>query len=174
MVLLRHSLVPVASAGDATETATALAPHLDQIDRVTLLHVIETRPGAINKAPTEKLQADAERFLAGLASTLDDRVTVEHRIVFGDDVAQTILDTAVDARATAIVFRSRERGRLVRLLSGTTASGLVTNPTVPVVSLADHRADVDASPDATDTAGVDESADPADTSATERTRRRGH
>nr|WP_264475140.1 universal stress protein [Salinirubrum litoreum] len=147
MVLLRHSFVPVANERDATETALALAPHLDQIERVTLGHVIETRPGAINKAPTDKLRADAERFLAALAADIDDRVTVETRIVFGDDVAQRILDTAVDVGATAIVFRSRERGRLVRLLSGETATGLVKNPTVPVVSLADHTGSVDHGPE---------------------------
>jgi nucleotide-binding universal stress UspA family protein len=185
MALLRHSLVPVASEQDATETAAALTPHLAQIGRITFLNVIESRPGAVNKAPTEKLRADAERFLASLSSEFGERVAVDTRIVVGPDVAQTILDTAADVDATAIVFRSRRRGRLVRLLSGQTASGLVTDPTVPVVSLAarseypepvDDTGSVDqtAQSDRVEhTAGTDSPGEQGDDSSTRRADSRG-
>jgi len=139
MVVLRHVVVPVANEEDGTETAAALAPYLDAIHRTTLVHVIETRPGTANKAPVEKRRADAEEFLSAFESRLDGRATVDTRITFGADVAETIVETALDVGATAIAFRSRESGRLARLLSGNTTARLVRDPDVPVLSLAEGR-----------------------------------
>jgi nucleotide-binding universal stress UspA family protein len=136
MVVLRHVVVPVAGEADVGATAAALVPYVDRIDRVTAVHVIETRPGAVDKAPVEKRRADAAAFLAAFESRLDGRVPVDTRVAFGDDVATAVVETALDVEATAVAFRSRGSGRLVRLLSGDTTTRLVTDPEVPVISLA--------------------------------------
>jgi nucleotide-binding universal stress UspA family protein len=139
MVILQHVAVPIANDDDAAETATALEPCLEEIHRVTGIHVIETRPGAVNKAPMEKRRADAEQFLATFESQLSGRVVVDTRIAFGADVAETIVETADEVGATAIAFRSRGSSRLARLLSGNTTARLVTDPDLPVLSLAESR-----------------------------------
>jgi hypothetical protein len=74
----------------------------------------------------------------------------------------SLVPVANEQDATAIVFRSRRRGRLVRLLSGETATGLVTDPTVPVVSLAEHPV------------GADEPAHPEDVESAVRSERVEH
>jgi nucleotide-binding universal stress UspA family protein len=139
MVVLQHVVVPIATDEDVAETAAALRPYLDEIHRVTLIHVIETRTGAVNKAPTAKRRADARGFLSAFESRLDGRVVVDTRISFGASVAETIVETAQEVGATAIAFRSRGSSRLARLLSGNTTARLVTDPDVPVLSLAEGQ-----------------------------------
>jgi nucleotide-binding universal stress UspA family protein len=135
MSLLNHVVVPVADETDATVTATALTPHMSDIRRITVVHVIEKGGGVVDKAPMEKRQADAREFLSAVESRLGDEVVVERRLEFGTNVAETIVDVALDVSATAIAFRPRGGTRLARLLSGDTAARLVTAPELPVVSL---------------------------------------
>jgi len=135
MSLLDHVVVPVADETDAAVTTTALASHMSDIQRVTVVHVIEKGGGVVDKAPMEKRQADAGEFLSAVESRLGDEVVVERRLEFGTNVAETIIDVALNVSATAIAFRPRGGNRLARLLSGDTAARLVTNPKLPVVSL---------------------------------------
>lgn len=138
MALFDHLLVPVADDDDARTTARALAPHLEEVGRVTVVHVVEKGGGVVDKAPLGKRRADGRRFLAALETALAETspsVPVETRIVFGTDVADTIVATATDVGATAVAFRPRGGSRLARLLSGDTATRLVSDPEVTVVSL---------------------------------------
>lgn len=135
MALLERVVVPVADESDATATATALAPYLDEMRHVTVVHVIEKGGGAVDKAPMEKRRADAMEFLSTVESRLESDLTVETLVAFGTSVAETILEIAIDAGAQAIVFRPREANRLVRFLSGDTAIRLVTAAEVPIVSV---------------------------------------
>lgn len=137
MTLLDHVLVPVASESDAAETCAALEPYLEEVERITAVHVVEKAGGAMDKAPMEKRREDAAEFLAVVDSRLGDRIAVDTRTVFGTDVVEALFDAATDAGATAVVFRSRGGSRIVRLLSGDTASDLVTEPELPVVALPD-------------------------------------
>lgn len=137
MTLLDHVLVAVASESDAEETCSALEPYLGEVQRVTAVHVIEKAGGAMDKAPLEKRREDAATFLAVVDSRLSDRVAVDTRTVFGTDVVDALFEAAADADATAVVFRPRGGSRIVRLLSGDTASDLVTEPPIPVVALPD-------------------------------------
>jgi nucleotide-binding universal stress UspA family protein len=139
MGLLERVVVPVADGRDAAATATALSQCLDEVRHVTVLHVVEKGGGVVDKAPMERRLTDATGFLSTVESGLGDEVTVETRVEFGTDVAETIVETALDAGATAIAFRPRGGSRLVRLLSGDTAIRLVTDAELPVVSL--HPAD---------------------------------
>jgi nucleotide-binding universal stress UspA family protein len=136
MGLFDHLLVPVADAGDARATADGLAPHLDAVDRITAVHVVQKAGGAVDKAPLVKRRHDGIDFLATVERRLwDEDVAVRTQVVYGRDVADTIVDTALEAGATAIAFRSRGGNRLVRWLSGDTAFKLVSTPDLPVVSL---------------------------------------
>lgn len=134
-----HVAVPVATEADAEATSAALAPYLSTVERVTAVHVIEKGGGAPDKAPLEKRQSDAAEFLAVVESRLGADVAVDTDIVYGTDVADALFDAATDVGADAIAFRARGGSRLVRLLSGDTATRLVTDPRLPVVSLPDRE-----------------------------------
>ncbi|MFC7137636.1 universal stress protein [Halobaculum litoreum] len=130
-----HLAVPVANADDAVATVDALGPHLRHVDRITLVHVIEKGGGVVDKAPMAKRRADAEAFLAVAAARIDGTVPTGTRIAFGTDVAETIVKTAIDVGATAVAFHPRGGSRLLRLLTGDTATRLVSDPDLPIVSL---------------------------------------
>jgi nucleotide-binding universal stress UspA family protein len=138
MSLFDHLLVPVADDDDATTTARALVPHLETVDRVTAVHVVEKGGGVVDKAPVGKRRTDGRRFLSTLESALATTapsVRVETHVVFGTDVADTIVETAADVGATAVAFRPRGGSRLARLVSGDTADRLVSDREVTVVAL---------------------------------------
>lgn len=135
MALLRHVLLPIASERDAVATAAAVQPYLEDVQQVTVLHVIEKGGGTADKAPMEKRREDATRFLSTAEARLGDAVAVDTRVEFETDVVDAVFDVATTADATAVAFRPRGGSRIVRLLSGDTAAKLVTGPAVPVVSL---------------------------------------
>jgi nucleotide-binding universal stress UspA family protein len=135
MALLERVVVPVADEADAVATAAALSPYSDEIQRVIVIHVIEKAGGAVDKAPVEKRRADAKNFLSTIESRLDDEVAVETRIEYGTTIAETVVEAAIDADASAIAFHPRGGNRLVRFLSGDTAIRLVTESELPVVSI---------------------------------------
>lgn len=135
MTLLGHVVVPVASEGDARATASALEPHLQEIEHVTAIHVVEKGGGTIDKAPMEKRRDDGRASLEIFEEMLDASLPVDTRVEFGTDVSETIVDTATAVDATAIAFRPRGGSRIMRLLSGDTTTKLVTEPTLPVISL---------------------------------------
>lgn len=135
MSLLDHVLVPVASEQDVEVTCTALEPYLDEIERVTAVHVIKKAGGGIDKAPIAKRREDAAEYLAIVDARLSDEVAVDTRTAFDTDVVEAIFDEAAAVGATAIGFCPRGGSRIVRLLSGDTAARLITDPDLPVVSL---------------------------------------
>jgi nucleotide-binding universal stress UspA family protein len=135
--MLDHVLVPVATEADARATSEALRPYLEEVERVTAVHVVEKAGGAPDKAPLEKRQSDAAEFLAVVESELAADVAFDAGIDYGTDVVETLFAAADDAGATALAFRPRGGSRIVRLLSGDTATGLVTDPAVPIVALPD-------------------------------------
>lgn len=135
MTLLSRVLIPVASEEDAAETAAALAPHLEDVDHVVAVHVIEKAGGAIDKAPLEKREEDAEAMLRLVRELLGEDVAVETEVAYDTDVVDAIFETADEVDATAIAFTAREGGRLARLLSGDTSGRLVTEAPIPVVAL---------------------------------------
>jgi nucleotide-binding universal stress UspA family protein len=145
MSLLERAVVPVANEADAAATATALSSYAEEIDHLTVVHVVEKGGGVVDKAPMAKRRADAAAFLSTVESRFgDEEVTVETRIEFGTNVAETVVETALDVGATAVAFRPRGGNRLVRWLSGDTTTRLLTNAELPVVSL---RAEGDTAPD---------------------------
>lgn len=140
-VLLGTVVVPVASSDDARVTATALDEYADDIDRVTVVHVIE-RSGAPPEETGEDGRTGASDEALAAFETAFDGSDVEGRRVYSTDVVDGILDVAAGVGATAVVFTPREGGRLVRYLSGDVALRLVTEAPIPVISL--PRSDADA------------------------------
>lgn len=135
MALFERLVVPIADEEDAVATARALSPYLDDIQRITVAHVVEKGGGVVDKAPMEKRLADGASFVADFESQLGEAVAVETRIEFGTNVAATIAEIALDADATAIVFCPRGGSRLERLLTGDTAARLMADSELPVVSI---------------------------------------
>jgi len=135
MVLFEHVLIPVATHDDAQATCAALEPHLDTVERVTAIHVIEKAGGAPDKAPLEKRTQDGHEILAETESRLAAVVDVNSEIVYGTDVVAAIFEAATDHDAAAVAFRSRGGSRITQLLAGDMTRQLVTDPVVPVVSL---------------------------------------
>jgi nucleotide-binding universal stress UspA family protein len=137
MSIMDRIVVPVATPEDAQETCRALEPHLEEIEVVVAVHVIEKAGGAPDKAPLEKRQQDAEEILGIVENRLREEVAVDTRVVYDTDVVDGIIGAADDADATSIVFVGREGGRLIRLLSGDTANRIISEAPIPVVSLPD-------------------------------------
>ena len=137
--LTSRILVPVANEEDAPRTCEAIAEHLsDEADTtdVVAFHVIEKAGGAPDKAPLPAREEQAERIFKIVESYSQTfGYTVETRLVFGTDVLESILDGAVEADATSILFVPRPSGRLTRLLTGNLSSQLVSEAPVPVITL---------------------------------------
>lgn len=136
--LFDHPLVPIASEEDAVATARALSPYLDGDRRVTLLHVIEKAGGALDKASVEQRRAEADEIFAAAREHLEGTgAQVETTLEYGTDVSETIVDTADEIDATAVVFTPRGGSKWVKLLTGDVATSLVEESHLPVVTLPD-------------------------------------
>lgn len=137
--LFQDVLVPVASSEDADATMRALRPYLRSVDgAVTVLHVIEKAGGAPDKASMEQREEQAEEiFQTARERIADPEVDFTTEIRYGTDVAETIIEAANDIDATAIVFTPRGGSRWKRLLTGDVTHSLVSNSTLPVITLPD-------------------------------------
>ncbi|ACV11388.1 UspA domain protein [Halorhabdus utahensis DSM 12940] len=139
--LFGRVVVPVASRDDAAATAAALAPYIDAPDRTVIaVHVIEKADGALDKASVEQREADAEAMFGIVTEGLDGvDAALETEIRYGTDIAGTLVETADDVAASAIVFTPRGGSRWKQLLSGDVTHNLVHESDVPVVVLPDRE-----------------------------------
>ena len=141
--LLETALVPIANEDDAERTCEAILGELDDDGAaVHAVHVIEKAGGAPDKAGVEQREERAERIFEIVRSTLagtDARLETE--ILYGTDVAATILERARELEATSIVFTPRGASRWMKLLSGDVATNLLANTDRPLVILprSDHE-----------------------------------
>ncbi|MGQ5515193.1 universal stress protein [Halococcus saccharolyticus] len=158
--LFETVVLPVASAEDARTTCAGAAAQLRRAGgRAVVVHVIEKAGGAPDKASVEQREEGAEETFAAAREACDaTEITVETRLEYGTDVAETVFKVADDVDASAIAFTPREGSRWLKLLSGDTANALISESERPVVVLPDHVADGDAGAidaDATDSAAED-------------------
>ncbi|MFB6269241.1 MAG: universal stress protein [Halobacterium sp.] len=137
--LLDRVFIPVASVEDARTTARAVTPYLRDADSFAVVgHVIEKAGGAPDKASLEQREAyAADVFDVVEAELAVADVRHECQVLYGTDVAETIIDAAADFDADAIVFTPRGGSRWVRLLTGDVGLSLVTDSDRPVVVLPD-------------------------------------
>jgi nucleotide-binding universal stress UspA family protein len=175
-------IVPVANDEDATATARAVLPHVAAAGgRVLLVNVIEKAGGAPDKASVEQREElAAEAFSDFEAIAAEIGVPVETDVLYGTDVAETIVAAAHEADASAIVFRPRRHHGLLDFLAPDVRGRLLEVSDVPVVVLpersngedaddagadAEPRADGDGGGDAGTGAGARDRGDDADADA---------
>lgn len=138
--LFQRVVVPVASEDDARSTAAALGPYVDNASgSVLAVHVVEKAGGAVDKASVEQREENAEEIFEVVRSELSAYgIEPETRILYGTDVADTIVEAGHDVDASAIVFTPRDGGRWLKLLTGDVALELISDSDLPVVVLPDE------------------------------------
>jgi len=134
--LLAHVLLPVAHEDDALATATALEPYSPE--QVTALHVVEKGEGVPDKTPVEQSEALAEESYAAVRSVFPD---ADAHTAYDRHIVEAIFEAADEVGASAIAYRARDGGRIMKFLSGDLSLKLVTNAEIPVVALPREDAD---------------------------------
>lgn len=137
--IFERTVVPVASPEDARATAAALTGYLDpERSTVVVVNVIEKAGGAPDKASVEQREEYARDIFAAFAGAVqDDKLLVETEVLYGTDVAETILEAAADRNATAIVFTPRGGNRWLKLITGDITLSLINEGDRPIVVLPD-------------------------------------
>lgn len=130
--LLAEVLVPVASEDVAEQTAVMAREYLREGSDVRVLHVVQDED-AFAESTDEEWEAFAEEAFDAFREAFGREVTTELR--HGTDIAETIVETADDTGASAILFVPRGGSRWRQLMSGDVSRELVSESTVPVVAL---------------------------------------
>ncbi len=140
--LLARPIVAVEGPDDAAETYERFEPYLSELETAPLVVQVVDRSGGLleDEADPDGTTIDQREGRAREAleaferrATIDG-VDVETRILYGSDVVGTLVETAIEEDATAVVFAATEGG-LRELLTGGVRSSLVTDVEVPVVAL---------------------------------------
>jgi len=134
-------IVPVANRDDAAATTTALIPHVKGTDcTVIAVHVIEKAGGAPDKASVEQRKQNAEEIFAIVTEGFSDsEIPFKTQLLYGTDVATSVIEEAHDSNASAIVFTPRGGSRWRKLLTGDVTHKLVGNSDVPILVLPDRE-----------------------------------
>lgn len=136
----QRPIVPVGNRENAATVTAVLQPYVDTAETVKVVHVIEKAGGALDKASVEQREMAAREIFSIIADGLDETgVAVETGILYGTDVAGTIIDAAHESDATAIVFTPREDSRWKKLLSGDVSYKLLNKTDVPILVLPDRE-----------------------------------
>src|SRR5437763_6202630 len=126
-------LVAVSSpwaAQKAVEPVSNLARRLAA--EVLVVHVSRPSGGQMR----EQEQADGESAISMLRAKLEERgVNVQTLLMFSDDIARAILNTAVERQVTLIVLGLTGKNVFARLLAGNVPVELIKNTRVPVLLL---------------------------------------
>lgn len=129
--------MPIVNTDDAVATYEKLRPYLLENEFVPIaVHVIEKAGGAPDKAGVEQRKEYAEEvFEAFRKRAQADGISVETKLLYGTDIAETIHEAAAELDASAIVFRSRGGSRWLNLVTGNVRSNLIANHESPVIVL---------------------------------------
>ena len=104
---------------------------------VLVVHVSRPSGGQMR----EQEQADGEAAIRVLREHLEQRgVVVQTLLMFSDDIARAILNTAVERGVTLIVLGLTGKNVFARLLAGNVPVELIKNARIPVLLLpAEHK-----------------------------------
>jgi len=97
---------------------------------VLVIHVSRPSGGQMR----EQEQADGESAIRVLREQLEQRgVVVQTLLMFSDDIARAILNTAVEREVTLIVLGLTGKNVFARLLAGNVPVELIKNTRIPVL-----------------------------------------
>ena len=107
---------------------------------VLVIHVSRPSGGQMR----EQEQADGEAAIRLLREHLQERhVVVQDLLMFSDDIARAILNTAVERNVTMIILGLTGKNVFARLLAGNVPVELIKNTKIPVLLLPpDHKGDI--------------------------------
>ena len=99
---------------------------------VLVIHVSRPSGGQLR----EQEQADGEAAISFLRDKLQQRgVTVQTLLMFSDDIARAILNTATEREVSMIVLGLTGKNVFARLLAGNVPVELIKNTKIPVLLL---------------------------------------
>ncbi len=126
-------LVAVSSPWAAEKVAEPLSNLAKQLNaEVLVVHVSRPSGGQMR----EQEQADGEAAVRLLSDRLSSKsVAVQTLLMFSDDIARAILNTAVEREVTLIVLGLTGKNVFARLLAGNVPVELIKNTQVPVLLL---------------------------------------
>ena len=126
-------LVAVSSPWAAEKVAEPLAGLAQQLAaEVLVVHVSRPSGGQMR----EQEQADGESAVHLLSDRLASKnVAVQTLLMFSDDIARAILNTAIEREITLIVLGLTGKNVFARLLAGNVPVELIKNTQVPVLLL---------------------------------------
>ena len=126
-------LVAVSSPYAARKVADPLADLARRLSaEVLVVHVSRPSGGQMR----EQEQADGEAAIRLLREHLQEQnVVVQDLLMFSDDIARAILNTAVEREVTMIVLGLTGKNVFARLLAGNVPVELIKNTPIPVLIL---------------------------------------
>lgn len=120
---------------DAEQTCPKLEEYLgDEVDVVTIVHVIEHTEGYIDPASPEALRGEAEEIFSSVEEYFADGPVVRRELRYGTDVVTGILEAADELEVSAIGFAPRPKSRLERRLRDNPSYRLITESHHPVIT----------------------------------------
>jgi len=124
-------LIAVSSPWASERVMDPLANLARRIDaEVLVVHVSRPSGGQMR----EQEQADGESAIRVLREQLEQRgVVVQTLLMFSDDIATAILNTAVERQVTLIVLGLTGKNVFARLLAGNVPVELIKNTRIPVL-----------------------------------------
>ncbi|MGB7160973.1 MAG: universal stress protein [Tepidisphaeraceae bacterium] len=124
-------LIAVSSPWASERVMDPLADLARRIDaEVLVVHVSRPSGGQMR----EQEQADGEAAIRVLREQLEQRgVVVQTLLMFSDDIARAILNTAVEREVTLIVLGLTGKNVFARLLAGNVPVELIKNTRIPVL-----------------------------------------
>ena len=126
-------LVAVSSPYAAKKVAEPLADLARRLSaEVLVVHVSRPSGGQMR----EQEQADGESAIRVLREQLEQRgVNVQTLLMFSDDIARAVINTAAEREVTLIVLGLTGKNVFARLLAGNVPVELIKNTQIPVLLL---------------------------------------
>ena len=126
-------LIAVSSPWAAQKVVEPLADLAKRIGaEVLVVHVSRPSGGQMR----EQEQADGEAAITLLREKLQEKgITVQTLLMFSDDIARAVLNTAAEREVTLIVLGLTGKNVFARLLAGNVPVELIKNTKVPVLLL---------------------------------------
>jgi nucleotide-binding universal stress UspA family protein len=126
-------LIAVSSPWAAQKVVDPLADLAKRLSaEVLVVHVSRPSGGQMR----EQEQADGEAAITLLREKLQEKqITVQTLLMFSDDIARAILNTATEREVTLIVLGLTGKNVFARLLAGNVPVELIKNTKIPVLLL---------------------------------------